>query len=123
MNDLVRPAMYDAHHEFWPLTEPRAGAPRIPYEIVGPICESSDQFASGRPLPETAPGDLLAVMSAGAYGAAMASTYNQRRLPAEVLVDGDRFAVTRPRQTYDDLLGGDRMPDWLAPPARLSPAA
>ena len=113
MNDLVRPAMYDAFHEIWPVAEPAPDANRVPYDVVGPICESSDQFASARPLPETKPGDLLAFMTAGAYGATMSSTYNTRLLVPEVLVKGDRFAVVRPRPTFEELLAQDRLADWL----------
>lgn len=113
MNDLIRPAMYDAFHDIWPIKEAALQAPRIPYDVVGPICESSDQFAAARALPETKPGDLLAFMTAGAYGATMSSTYNTRLLIPEVLVNGDRYGVVRPRPTFDDLLSQDRMPDWL----------
>ncbi len=113
MNDLIRPAMYEAFHEIWPVVEPAADAKRIPYDVVGPICESSDQFASARPLPVVKPGDLLALMTAGAYGATMSSTYNTRLLVPEVLVKGDRYAVVRPRTTFDELLALDRMADWL----------
>ncbi len=113
MNDLIRPAMYSAFHDIWPVDEPAAGVRRRPYDIVGPICETSDEFASGRMLPETGPGDLLALMTAGAYGATMSSTYNSRLLIPEVLVSGDRHAVVRPRQTYQELLALDRIPGWL----------
>jgi diaminopimelate decarboxylase len=113
MNDLVRPAMYEAFHEIWPVREPDDER-TVDYDVVGPICESGDTFATGRALPPTEPGDLVAFMTAGAYGASMASTYNLRPLVAEVLVKGDRYAVTRPRQTYEDLIGRDRIPDWLA---------
>lgn len=111
MNDLVRPAMYEAHHEIWPV-KPSDG-PRRNYDVVGPICESSDTFAVERSLPELKPGDLIAIMTAGAYGASMSSTYNQRLLVPEVLVKDDKFAVTRPRQTYEELLGLDRAPAWM----------
>lgn len=113
MNDLVRPAMYEAYHEIWPVDEPAAQADSAAYDVVGPICESGDTFTAGRRLPALAPGDLIAFMTAGAYGASMSSTYNQRLLVAEVLVKGAQFAVTRPRQTYEDLLGTDRAPPWL----------
>lgn len=112
MNDLIRPAMYEAYHEIWPVTEPGA-APRQRYDVVGPICESGDTFCTDRELPQTNPGALLAFMTAGAYSAAMSSTYNLRRLVPEVLVRGTDFAVVRPRQTYEDLIGLDRMPAWL----------
>lgn len=114
MNDLVRPAMYEAYHEIWPVTEPAADAPRIAYDVVGPICESGDTFTAGRVLPALKPNDLIAFMSAGAYGASMSSTYNQRLLVAEVLVKGAQYAVTRPRQSYEELIGTDRAPPWLA---------
>jgi len=113
MNDLIRPAMYEAHHEIWPVREPRNGARSRIYDIVGPICESGDTFATARTLSEVHRGDLVALMSAGAYGAAMSSTYNSRLLVPEVLVSGSRYSVVRPRQTYEELLGLDRIPDWL----------
>ena len=113
MNDLVRPAMYEAFHDFLPVREPAPGAERRPYDVVGPICESGDTFATGRQMPITQPGDLVAVMTAGAYGAAMSSTYNSRLLVPEVLVDGNRFAIVRPRQSYAELIGLDRVPDWV----------
>ena len=114
MNDLVRPAMYEAYHEIWPVTEPGADARTVAYDVVGPICESGDTFTTGRELPALAPGDLIAFMTAGAYGASMSSTYNQRLLVPEVLVKGDQYAVTRPRQSYEELIGMDRLPGWLA---------
>ncbi len=113
MNDLIRPAMYDSFHALRPVKEPMAGTPYAAVDVVGPICESSDTFASDRPMPALAVGDLVAFMTAGAYGASMSSNYNQRRLVAEVLVDGDRYAVIRPRQTWDELIGQDRMAPWL----------
>jgi len=112
MNDLVRPAMYEAYHEIWPVREPADGAPTLAYDVVGPICESGDTFAEGRELAPVQPGDLVAFMTAGAYGASMASTYNLRPLVAEVVVDGARFAITRPRQSYEDLIGSDTSPGW-----------
>jgi diaminopimelate decarboxylase len=114
MNDLVRPAMYEAYHEIWPVSEPEAGATEVAYDVVGPICESGDTFTAGRVLPALRPNDLIAFMTAGAYGASMSSTYNQRLLVAEVLVKGGEYAVTRPRQSYEELLGTDRAPPWLA---------
>ncbi|WP_420103718.1 diaminopimelate decarboxylase [Bosea sp. (in: a-proteobacteria)] len=114
MNDLVRPAMYEAYHEIWPVTEPGADARAVAYDVVGPICESGDTFTTGRELPALAPDDLIAFMTAGAYGASMSSTYNQRLLVPEVLVKGDQYAVTRPRQSYEELIGMDRLPGWLA---------
>jgi diaminopimelate decarboxylase len=112
MNDLVRPAMYEAYHEIWPVTEAHEGAPLRDYDVVGPVCESGDTFAEGRSLPVTRPGDLLAFMTAGAYGATMASTYNLRPLVAEVVVNGDAFYISRPRQSYDDLISVDSPPVW-----------
>lgn len=114
MNDLMRPAMYEAYHEIWPVAEPESGAATIAYDVVGPICESGDTFATARTLPELRQGDLVAFMTAGAYGASMSSTYNQRRLVAEVLVKGADYAVTRPRQSFEEMLGTDRAPHWLA---------
>ena len=113
MNDLVRPAMYEAYHEIWPVRQAAAGAPRKVYDVVGPICESGDTFATARTLPETLPGDLIAFMTAGAYGATMSSTYNTRLLVPEVLVHGAEFAVVRPRTSFEDLIGLDRLPGWL----------
>ena len=114
MNDLVRPAMYGIEHAIVPVREPAPGASREPVDVVGPVCESTDTFNRGYPLPSLAEGDLVAFTVAGAYGAAMSSTYNTRLLVPEVLVDGDRFAVIRARPTYDDVLALDTMPDWVA---------
>ena len=115
MNDLVRPAMYEgAYHEIWPLRQAAAEAPRQAYDVVGPICETGDTFAEARELAPVLPGDLLAFMTAGAYGSAMSSTYNSRLLVPEVLVAGDRYAVVRPRPSFDALIALDRLPDWLA---------
>ncbi len=113
MNDLVRPAMYEAWHGILPVASRAHAAPIAPADVVGPVCESGDTFAKGRALPSLAPGDLLAFLDAGAYGAVMSSTYNLRPLAAEVLVDGTRFAVVRDRQSYEDMLGATRVPDWL----------
>jgi diaminopimelate decarboxylase len=112
MNDLVRPAMYGAWHPIRPVKQPAPGAQETPMDVAGPICETGDQFAAQRPLPPILAGELLAILKAGAYGFVMASTYNLRPLPAEVMVDGTRFAVVRPRQDYGDLLGADILPDW-----------
>lgn len=103
MNDLIRPALYQSYHEIVPVREP-ATAERESVDVVGPVCESGDFFAQNRELPEMKEGDLAALMSAGAYGFAMASTYNSRTLPAEVLVQGDRFSLIRRRQTVEDLI-------------------
>ncbi len=113
MNDLLRPSLYHAHHAIVPVTVPAAGAAREIHDVVGPVCETGDVIATDRPMAPVAAGDLLAVACAGAYGAVMASGYNSRLLVPEVLVDGDQFAVVRPRQTYEELLLQDRLPPWL----------
>ena len=113
MNDLIRPALYDAWHDIDPVNEPEPGAPQFEYDVVGPICESGDTFAKGRTMPELKAGDLVAFRSAGAYGAVMSSEYNTRPPAAEVIVRGDEFALARPRLTYDDMLGKDCIPEWL----------
>ena len=112
MNDLLRPTLYEAYHPVVPVQDPGT-APVSPADVVGPVCESGDYLAVARDLPALAQGDLLAVLFAGAYGAVMSSTYNTRRLVPEVLVDGARWAVIRPRQSYEALIGQDRVPDWL----------
>ncbi|MDH7798071.1 MULTISPECIES: diaminopimelate decarboxylase [unclassified Beijerinckia] len=114
MNDLIRPTLYHAYHRVRPVTEPAGDEPTIYADIVGPVCETGDYLALHRRLPELKPGDLIAVLSAGAYGAVQAGTYNSRLLVPEVLVSGDKWAVVRPRQTFDDLIGLDRTPNWLA---------
>ncbi|GJE37456.1 diaminopimelate decarboxylase [Methylobacterium persicinum] len=114
MNDLIRPTLYDAFHALRPVAEPDADAPRLVADVVGPVCESGDYLAKGREMPEPAPGDLIAVMSAGAYGAVQAGTYNTRPLVPEVLVRGAEAAVVRPRQGVEALIGLDRMPGWLS---------
>lgn len=111
MNDLIRPAMYDAYHDLRPV-RPRVGA-TLPYDVVGPICETADTFTRDRPLPPLEAGDLVAFMTAGAYGAAMASEYNSRLLVPEVLVRGAQFDVIRERPSYDDMLRRERLPAWL----------
>lgn len=113
MNDLVRPAMYAAHHDIVPVIEPAPGAEMPPVDIVGPVCESGDTFAKSRPLPMLGAGDLVAFRSSGAYGAVMASEYNSRPLVPEVLVRGDHFAVIRTRPTFDEMLARDTIPEWL----------
>ncbi len=113
MNDLVRPTLYDAHHEIWPAAEPKPDAPRLRADVVGPVCESGDFLALDRELAEPNAGDLLAVMSAGAYGAVQAGTYNSRLLVPEVLVKGDQYAIVRPRPSYAELIGLDKLPPWL----------
>jgi diaminopimelate decarboxylase len=112
MNDLLRPTLYEAYHPIVPVREGDT-TPALPADIVGPVCESGDYLAIARDLPALAPGALLALLCAGAYGAVMSSSYNSRRLIPEVLVDGARWAVVRPRPSYDDLIGLDRVPDWL----------
>jgi diaminopimelate decarboxylase len=112
MNDLIRPAMYDAHHEIVSVREGTGGSL---YDVVGPVCESSDLFGHDRRLPQMKDGDLVAILTAGAYGAVMASAYNARPPAAEVLVKGDQWAVVRPRMSDDELIGLDRIPGWLAP--------
>jgi diaminopimelate decarboxylase len=113
MNDLIRPTLYEAHHEIWPVREAKSALQAIEQDIVGPVCETGDYLALNRMLPPLESGDLVAVMTAGAYGAVMSSTYNSRRLVPEVLVRDGLYAVVRPRPTYDQLIGLDRLPDWL----------
>ena len=113
MNDLVRPAMYGAHHDILPVLESPAGAPLVPVDIVGPVCESGDTFARQRAMPLVQAGELVAFRSAGAYGAVMASEYNARPLVPEVLVSGDHFAVIRPRPSYEAMIARDTIPVWL----------
>jgi diaminopimelate decarboxylase len=111
MNDLIRPTLYEAHHEIVPVRE--TGRREIVADVVGPVCETGDYLAQGRTLPQPAPGDLLAVMSAGAYGAVQAGTYNSRLLVPEVLVSGGEYAVIRKRPTFDELIAADSVPGWL----------
>jgi diaminopimelate decarboxylase len=113
MNDLIRPAMYDAHHEIVPAVEAAAGTEPAPFDIVGPVCETGDTFARGMLMPPLDEGALVAFRSAGAYGAVMASEYNTRPLVPEVLVKGDQFAVIRPRPTFDEIIKRDTIPEWL----------
>jgi diaminopimelate decarboxylase len=113
MNDLIRPTLYDAFHDIRPVVQPPADAPRLTADIVGPICESGDYLGHDRELPKLKSGDLIAVSTAGAYGAVQSGTYNTRLLIPEVLVNGERFAVVRRRQTYEELIGLDSVPDWL----------
>ena len=113
MNDLVRPTLYDAHHDLRPVREAKVGAPRLVADVVGPVCESGDFIALDRSLPEPQAGDLIAIMSAGAYGAVEASTYNTRALVPEVLVRKGEWALVRPRVAVQELIALDRMPGWL----------
>ena len=114
MNDLIRPTLYDAHHEIWPVSGMRRGMLRVKQDIVGPVCETGDYFAQDRELSPFESGDLAAIMSAGAYGAVMASTYNTRPLVPEVLVRKSEWAVVRPRVEVEALIALDRLPPWLA---------
>jgi diaminopimelate decarboxylase len=113
MNDLIRPTLYDAHHDIKPVKEQPPAAGRIRADVVGPVCESGDYLAHDREMPEPKAGDLLAVMTAGAYGAVQAGTYNTRALVPEVLVNGAERAVVRPRVEAEQLIALDRLPDWL----------
>jgi diaminopimelate decarboxylase len=113
MNDLIRPTLYEAHHDIIPIKEPIAGAWRIVGDVVGPVCESGDFLALGRDMVEPAPGDLLAVMTAGAYGAVQAGTYNSRPLVPEVLVRDTEWALVRPRMEVGEIIALDRLPGWL----------
>jgi len=113
MNDLIRPTLYEAHHEIRPVRQPPAQAKRIVADVVGPVCESGDFLAIDRSLPEPQPGDLLVVMTAGAYGAVQAGTYNTRPLVPEVLVREGEWALVRPRMEADALIALDRLPPWL----------
>jgi diaminopimelate decarboxylase len=113
MNDLVRPTLYDAHHDILPVKEAAPDAHRMRSDVVGPVCESGDYLALDRDLPELPAGDLIAIMSAGAYGAVQAGTYNSRLLIPEVLVKAADYAVVRPRRTYEELIGLDTLPPWL----------
>ena len=113
MNDLLRPSLYEAWHEIVLVLEPGADTRREPADIVGPVCETGDYLGLHRDMAEPKPGDLLAVLTAGAYGAVQSGTYNSRPLVPEVLVDGERFAVIRPRESIEQLIALDHVPDWL----------
>jgi diaminopimelate decarboxylase len=113
MNDLIRPTLYEAYHEILPVAQPVPGAPMIIADVVGPVCETGDYLALDRSLPLPKPGDLIAVMTAGAYGAVQAGTYNTRALVPEVLVNGDAYAVVRPRVEVEDLIAMDKAAPWL----------
>ncbi len=114
MNDLVRPTLYEAYHSINPVKRPDIDAPRIKADIVGPVCETGDYMGLDREMARPEPGDLLAIGSAGAYGAVQAGTYNSRLLIPEVMVNGDQYHAIRPRQSYEDLIALDSLPDWLA---------
>lgn len=113
MNDLLRPSLYKAHHAIWPAKK-RPDAPVLRFDVAGPVCETGDSFARDREMQAAEPGDLLAIMGAGAYGFSMASTYNSRPRAAEVLVRGDRYHVVRARETLESLTAGESVPEWLA---------
>ena len=113
MNDLIRPTLYEAHHEIRPVRQAPVGAPRIIADVVGPVCESGDFLALDRSLPEPKPAELLAVMTAGAYGAVQSGTYNSRPLVPEVIVREGEWAIARPRVTAEELIALDRLPRWL----------
>jgi diaminopimelate decarboxylase len=113
MNDLIRPTLYEAHHDIWPVAAAAPDARRVVADVVGPVCESGDFLALDRDMPQPQPGDFLAIMSAGAYGAVQAGTYNTRALVPEVLVREDQWALVRPRLEVDDLIALDRLPPWL----------
>ncbi len=113
MNDLIRPAMYEAHHDIIPVLEPEVGTDQIEVDIVGPVCETGDTFAKHRMMHPVADGGLVAFRSAGAYGAVMSSEYNTRPMIPEVLVKGDQFAVIRERPTFDEMINRDKVPEWL----------
>jgi diaminopimelate decarboxylase len=113
MNDLIRPTLYEAHHDILPVAQPPAGAPTIVADVVGPVCETGDYLALDRILPQPAAGDLLAIMTSGAYGAVQSGTYNTRPLVPEVLVKGDQYAVVRPRLEVEQLIAMDKPAPWL----------
>ena len=113
MNDLMRPTLYEAHHEIVPVRTPPADRPRIEADVVGPVCETGDYLAQGRAMALPLAGERLAILSAGAYGAVQAGTYNTRLLVPEVLVSGAEASVVRPRPSYDALIGLDKLPAWL----------
>ena len=112
MNDLIRPTLYDSHHEIWPLLK-NSKSKKLAYDVVGPVCESGDFLAKERTLQELRDGDYLALLSAGAYGFSMSSNYNSRPRAAEVLVKGKEFAVVRKRETNADLIRGEKVPAFL----------
>ena len=113
MNDLIRPTLYEAFHSIRPVSEARQDAGTMIADVVGPVCETGDYLALDRKLPLLKAGDLIAIGSAGAYGAVQASTYNSRPLVPEVLVNGDQFHVIRARPSHEELIGLDSIPDWL----------
>jgi diaminopimelate decarboxylase len=110
MNDLIRPTLYDAYHEILPVKEP--GTAAMTADVVGPVCETGDYLAQDRQMPKVEAGDLIAVMTAGAYGAVQSGTYNTRPLVPEIMVKGGRWSIVRPRQSYEELIGLDRLATW-----------
>ncbi|MEL6568265.1 MAG: diaminopimelate decarboxylase [Pseudomonadota bacterium] len=114
MNDLMRPALYGAHHEIWPLAEALTGGGQKTYDVVGPICESTDKFATARAMTDVSDGELLAIMSSGAYGAVLSSQYNARPLVPEVLVKDGAWRIIRRRPTFDEMIELEALPDWLS---------
>jgi len=120
MNDLIRPALYDAFHDIRPVARP--GNETAKYDVVGPVCETGDTFTRDRELPVQQAGDLVAFMSAGAYGAVMGSEYNSRPLAPEVLVRDADWAIVRPRPTYDEMMAREPMPGWFSPSPRAKTA-
>ena len=115
MNDLIRPALYQAYHPFYPMRESGPESGWTPADIVGPVCESTDQFATARALPALNPGDKLVIGAAGAYSAVMSSEYNGRPRAPEVMVRGSDWATVRRRPTYEEMLAAQTVPDWLSP--------
>ena len=113
MNDIIRPTLYEAYHDIKPVREPSVKDQRIIADVVGPVCESGDYIALERDIPIQNDGDLLAIMSAGAYGAVQAGTYNSRLLVPEVMVNGAQFAIIRPRTSYEALIALDQIPEWI----------
>ena len=113
MNDLIRPTLYEAYHQILPIDESKNEQPKSLMDVVGPVCETGDFLAENRQMPEFAPEELIAVMSAGAYGAVQSCTYNSRLMIPEVMVKGDEYAVIRPRPTYEDLIKLDQLPKWI----------
>jgi diaminopimelate decarboxylase len=113
MNDLIRPSLYGAYHDIRPVVEPATNEKSVT-EVVGPICESGDFLAKDRQMPNVKQGDLLAIMSTGAYGFSMASSYNSRPRVPEVMVKGNEYYIVRERETYNDLIKGEKIPRWLA---------
>ena len=113
MNDLIRPAMYDAYHDIIPVKQPSSPQAETVYDVVGPVCETGDTFAKKRTMPELSASDLVAFRSAGAYGAVMSSEYNTRPLIPEVMVNKNEFSIIRKRPSYEEIIERDIIPAWL----------